>query len=314
MNKGAKRLLCLVNPRSGGNKGAEVARLLSTLSISSIDKIEVRLLDINSELPAADLIERDFSAVLIAGGDGTFSSVLGHYSDAKIDFLLLPLGTGNDLGKELGISKLWRGNLQKFINLSLTLAPKKIQVWQATLLVDSEIKRVKFLNYLSIGWDGLIVKEFDRMRSKNVFPSGKFGPWGNRFLYLIAALKNPHYQLPPTIVVADPGETTEISNSKSLIFSNITSIMGVGKSNSIGDCSDELIEICIINKALDYFKMILPKTLTSSAAPIQGKCFKLKFIDTTHAIPVQIDGEYFGQSGSIEIATAGTVSVRFSNN
>ena len=93
MNSAAKRLLCLVNSRSGGNKGRVIAEQLSSLSLSSIDKIEVKLLDGPDSLPPAEIVEKEYSVVLLAGGDGTFSSILGHYCGSKIEFMLLPLGT-----------------------------------------------------------------------------------------------------------------------------------------------------------------------------------------------------------------------------
>lgn len=318
MTPPAKRLLCLVNSRSGGNKGREIAKQLSGLSLSSIDKIEVKLLDGLASLPPTELIEREYAAVLIAGGDGTFSSVLCHYSGSKIEFILLPLGTGNDLARELGIIKLWKQDLQNFLTQSLLLPAQTVQVWQAEFnsLVQnlgSELVNKNFINYISFGWDGVVIGEFDRLRTNEALLSGKFGSWGNRFLYIIAGLRYPFYKLPAVTLEMNSKEIQLNSKITSLIFSNICSVMGLGKTNFISNCSDNLIELSVTKGIYSYFKMFLPKLLRSNNS-IQGESFTIRFSQEEKNIPTQIDGEYYcyPMGGLVNIKPAGTVLVRFS--
>ena len=320
MNSSEKRLLCLVNSRSGGNKGAEIAKLLPGLKLSGIDEIEVKLLDESSPLPLAQEVENKYSHVLVAGGDGTFSSVLGNYLNSKIDFILLPLGTGNDLARELGLKKIWRNNLQAFLVHCLNLPVETLQIWQANLLSEnSEPKAFRFLNYISFGWDGLIVQRFEELRRKGIFPSGKFGPWGNRSLYALAALKYPYYQLPSLSIEADSKLIELNASLRSLIISNICSVMGLGMTNLKGNISDDQIEICEVRNVFDYVKMILPAKLRSPrklCSVVQAKDIVVKFNNQNIPAPIQVDGEFIGlfQGSSAEIRSIGTVLVRRSKS
>ena len=63
---------------------------------------------IKSEI--ASLWERDHNLIVVAcGGDGTFHLALNSLPDLQIPIAVLPMGTGNDLARYLGVKKLKLG-------------------------------------------------------------------------------------------------------------------------------------------------------------------------------------------------------------
>ncbi|AOS97733.1 Putative lipid kinase BmrU [Microbulbifer aggregans] len=93
----------LVNPASRNAAGADLDRGLESLRAAGM---EVELLESSSVEDSRRAI-RDRCAhlelVIVAGGDGTISSVAGTLLDCKLPFAILPLGTANDLARSLGI-------------------------------------------------------------------------------------------------------------------------------------------------------------------------------------------------------------------
>ncbi|WP_237064672.1 lipid kinase [Microbulbifer guangxiensis] len=98
-----RRALLLVNPDSRHGAGADLDRGMDSLRAAGM---EVELLE-SSGAGAARQAIRDrrehLDLVILAGGDGTISSVAGTLLDCELPFAILPLGTANDLARSLGI-------------------------------------------------------------------------------------------------------------------------------------------------------------------------------------------------------------------
>ena len=110
LQKEARMLYFIVNPASGGEKGFErwrqAERKLEKLGI----KYDVRITD---KAGSATCIARDICAntdipatIVAVGGDGTFNEVINGL-DLSDDITVgyIPTGSGNDLARELGLSK-----------------------------------------------------------------------------------------------------------------------------------------------------------------------------------------------------------------
>jgi len=97
-----RRLVVLVNPDAGGGSGD------ATPGIEELTRGVMRVDTIRIERDGAHVDElRDAAAhadaIVIAGGDGTFSRCLGDVVDLEKPIGLLPTGTANDLARTLGL-------------------------------------------------------------------------------------------------------------------------------------------------------------------------------------------------------------------
>lgn len=286
----ATRLLCLVNPRSGGYRGESIAELLRSVTGPDVE-IEVARLERGSPLPFRAEMEDRFTDVLIAGGDGTFSSILPDFAGSPLCFHLLALGTGNDLPRELGVARMWRGSARDFVAESLALHSVPLTVWEADLEGD---RKISFVNYLSFGWDGAVVGRFDAYREANHFLSGKFAPWGNRALYGYSALREPRIPLPTVTACGAEGERSFRSGYCSLIVANIGSIMGVARLSRLRGFGDETLEVAGMRTMSQYVELILTYSLRRQALAddtFSATDLVLEFAESSGPVPIQVDGE-----------------------
>lgn len=100
------RPLIIINPKSGGMK--DLASVAATIrGHPSLEAPEIRITGARDDasLIAREGIRHGFRRVLAVGGDGTFNEVVNGVlsADAGAEVGLLPLGTGNDFARTLGL-------------------------------------------------------------------------------------------------------------------------------------------------------------------------------------------------------------------
>ncbi|MFC1586185.1 diacylglycerol/lipid kinase family protein [Fibrobacterota bacterium] len=157
----------LINPVSGGGLGARVfsqlPEIMASFGYSQTDWIayltkETSLMD---QIRSSVQISRKIIAV---GGDGTIGQILNqlrlHHCDAEVG--LIPLGTGNDLGRSLGIYRVFtQKGLLACIKRLLKANSTEFDLWSVNR--DSTMA-----TYLSIGMDAAILHDFDQARKKGM--------------------------------------------------------------------------------------------------------------------------------------------------
>lgn len=98
------KLLLITNPASGGAAKHDRDEIVAHLgSMGSVEIIEPSSLDdFAAEVSVA---ARDVGLVVTAGGDGTFNCTVNALYDrlSEVKLGLIPMGTGNDLARTLGI-------------------------------------------------------------------------------------------------------------------------------------------------------------------------------------------------------------------
>ncbi len=228
----------------------------------------------------------EFKILVIGGGDGTVSRTLTNLKHTGSKLGILPLGTANDLARELGIPR------------SIAFADPSVicdfyrsgEVKNLTLsAVEAENFRSVFINYASFGFDALVIDQFQRWRESPIW-SGMRGVWPNRLAYSAAAIL--HWSARFSAVVAAPGiEPYIFSKGASLLFANVRSLMGLGSSNSVGSPFDREIECVIFKRSLNYLPILLKNQPTQFRATVLGSSAEWSVSDLSQGTALQVDGE-----------------------
>lgn len=174
-------IIAFVNPKSGGQKG----RIVFERLLNYLQKDNVFDLTKGGPMPGLEKHKHKKDLRIIAcGGDGTVGWVLSvidqvDFGENKPAVSILPLGTGNDLGRTLG----WGGgynneSMEQLLNKIINGRVVKLDRWTITTSLvetetDVENKCVSELplrvlnNYFSIGGDAKIALDFHEAREKN---------------------------------------------------------------------------------------------------------------------------------------------------
>ncbi len=293
------RILCLINPASGGGRGnALFSEFQSLRSAGRIDG-EARLIDWPN---VAQQLRNDgnFGTLLIAGGDGTISSLLQDWRGEFPAIGLLPLGTGNDLARELKVPRA--KHLLEYLTYYAGAQPRQFAVWR---LKYGETSR-DFCNYVSWGFDAAVVRDFSTWRESDASYLKRLGVLGNRLGYALAALRNLKAFLPIGIKV---NGVSLPPVARALLLSNIRSIMGLGYSSLDGNCHDAQLEAQICAGLWSYPVMMARSVLPIGNTGALGGAARwvIEFPDgVSH---VQLDGEAWATGGAsyFEVQHAGFV-------
>lgn len=285
----------ILNRKSGSGAGRRIARVLdghSQMEALSIDD----LLERASEGTFGG--EGDI-AVVAAGGDGTFSAVLGALSGTQVPVALYPLGTGNDLARELGVKRqqleyyTFR-NLHDAVHYSHT-------VWE---LQGPSIQQ-RFVNYFSLGYDSLVIQDFERIRALLPVRSRLV----NRLLYMLAGFRNIAYGLNRHQVQIEDFDDEKVLCS--YLFANISSVLGLGRSSHHSSSCDELLELIPIPTPFSYPLLIASEYFPRLGGRGIGSRGRWNF-ELREPTPYQFDGEAPQtplEAGSYTLGIAGRVNV-----
>ena len=168
-------LTFIVNPNSGGESGFSAWKKIERYLKKNNIEFKVYITDCKGNaIQIARHISKKLSAdanaddnvIVSVGGDGTFNEVLNGIEDlSKVTVGLIPVGTGNDLAKALGIPK----DPIEAVNVVLkrnTL--KNMDYGVATISQDGERINRRFAISCGIGYDAAVCVAIDnsQMRRK----------------------------------------------------------------------------------------------------------------------------------------------------
>lgn len=281
----------LINTQSGRHQGAKVAESVKGL-------VEIRCLDF-SKLPEQLQEASGFDRIAVAGGDGTYSSILTSPALPPRPIGLIPVGTANDLAREVGtyhafVGRKWH-ELPSIID---TLTERQLAIWDLTI----DGKTQSFCNYCSLGFEGAVVSDFAAWRTQQKTHSSL----KNQLMYTWFGLRRMGSILNGLSIRSDTSDTSEpieLAPTRGIILSNIKSHMGIGMTTLESDPTDTLIECVKASSPLDYLRMIACRYNLLSPLKSAHRGTDISVDNIPPHTHVQLDGEALPpiQSGSMRI-------------
>jgi YegS/Rv2252/BmrU family lipid kinase len=280
------KILFVINPVAGKGKGHEVIPKIDKYFPKSKYDIIISTQKGSIEAMVTRQINKTcYQSVIAVGGDGTLMETINGLNDFKGSIGIIPIGSGNDFAKTLGIKEDVEASL-KIIDEGNTK-----EIYSAT------INGQRFLNVIGIGIDAMIIDYKDR--SKII--KGKLN-------YLVATIKGIlNYKATELKVTIDDQQY----DSKAL-FIAIGNGKYIGNGMKItpnADLTSDTFEICMIG---DLKKKILLTSITKLYKGLHGSVDGVDFIkgkqikiDFNEVRPVDVDGN---------LINCKSVNIKKSNN
>ncbi|XP_069092678.1 diacylglycerol kinase theta [Pleurodeles waltl] len=320
-------LLVFVNPKSGGLKGRDLLHSFRKL----LNPHQVFELTNGGPLPGFHTFSQvPHLRVLVCGGDGTVGWVLGALEEirhklacSEPSIAVLPLGTGNDLGRVLRWGAGYSGEDPYSILISVDEADNVLMDRWTILLDAQEVvdgtengilepeppKIVQMNNYCGIGIDAELSLDFHQAREEE---PGKFNSrFHNKGVYVKVGLQKISHNrnLHNDIKLQVNQQEVELPNIEGLIFLNIPSwgsgadLWGSDNDNRYEKprIDDGLLEVVGVTGVVHMGQV--QSGLRSGIRIAQGSYFRVTLLKP---IAVQVDGEPWIQPpGQIIISAAG---------
>jgi diacylglycerol kinase family enzyme len=305
----------LINPVSGGGIGRDVFRHLPEI----LDSFGVDRSSWTAELTESAVLTEQTDRLLgsarrmiAVGGDGTIGFVLSRLrfrSRKDVEIGLIPLGTGNDLGRSLGIFNVYdQKGLLACVQRLLKAPAIRFDLWK----VNNEMTMA---SYVSVGMDAAILHDFDQARKQGKLPKGAFF---NKLYYVKAFFTRARYRMQgeATLRVWRRGHQEEITLKGALccLIANIDSYASGARPFPEGRIDDRRLEVLVIRQLRHYILMITLSRLWPSAIRwlrpwlVLRQAEKLEIVFSQSEF-AQLDGEditeAIGKSGMLSIEAAG---------
>lgn len=284
-NNSKKRILFVVNPKSGRGQRQDADAVLSRFSEEYSFEYEIyRTTGENDSKEVSQRI-KNFKpgTVVAAGGDGTVNLVAALLFDSNIALGIIPAGSANGLAYNLGIPENFEAALKKILNDEA----KPIDV--------IKLNGKHFCLHLAdIGLNARIVKRFEKEGSKGMLGYGKqlFKELFEGKTYFSFYIKLPEHRRRKM-----KAEMVLIANAKSFGTGAII--------NPTGRIDDGKFEIIIIRPYPWWF------VFTFIYAAFAGKLHKMKYVKVYSASEAlitlpkpqefQIDGEVLPETSEVKV-------------
>ncbi len=281
-------ILVLLNPNAGGGRALrfepEIRARIRT------DHPGVRFV-VTESIQAAHALIGDTepnARIVLVGGDGTINRVLPALLGSARELAVVPLGSGNDIARALGLYKLtWQQALTHAIKAPATF----VDVGQ----VEFNDRIVPFLACCTSGFDSAVA-----LRALN-------GPRWLRGLsrYLLGTLRELAAFRTWNLTVHSDGKPLRAGVA---LFASALNTPTFGSGIPItphASIKDGLLNLIVAGRFTRLSTLImLPKLLMGRHLPdsrIHTSTFEELQIDAHPAVPLAVDGEYIGETTTLRV-------------
>jgi YegS/Rv2252/BmrU family lipid kinase len=226
-----------------------------------------------------------FKTIVAAGGDGTVNEVVSGIVGRKDTIAILPIGSGNDFSKVIGISKKIDHAIDAIIiGTRKLLDLGKVSYWNRW----GEKKERYFINTIGMGLDAEIAKETKQIKFLRGLP-----------LYLLAAIKALQKHSPNEYKITDDN-MRKVERAFFICTGNGCFEGGGFKLLPNAKPNDSLLDICIlgvmpIHKAIGIVPKLIKGTHENLAKVSMWKSRKFS-IEGKNTFILHGDGEIFDEN------------------
>ncbi len=308
-------ILFLVNPAAGSGTGASTKIRLETLLSEALPEARARcdlmFTDPHNLTEQAQAACTDYGTLVAVGGDGTASQVVRGIVQAggSARFGLIPLGTGNDLARSLGLydPRMSRSlvSLQRALAVVLSGWPRTVDVLDVSGVGCC-------CNYFGLGLDGQVLSDYVRSAGTPWFTAVRRSTGLKFALYGLHLVRRLFYRMPVGLTVQIPAERdggppTASERLRAVVISNTRTYAGGFVLDPAARMDDGLFEVTWIRSLLDIVRILLAR-----AGPLRSMAAGLKSTQTDrlawHA-PKGVPYEWDGEPGSGALPREGRVTI-----
>ena len=287
-------LVAILNPTSGrgrgGNGRAKLEAALATQFAPGSWRIETTQSAGDAHSLAREAVQAGASAVVACGGDGTLSQVLnglleGDGAARGVSLGLIPLGTGNDFARHIGIA----GGIESAV---AQLAHGETQGIDVARIRLNGSAPVHFLNIAGTGFDALAAQRVDAGRSHPVLRHVRGTP-----AYLLAVIGELR-RLNATALRLEIDGTVHHERGLMCAFANSSSYGGGMRVAPDASLHDGVLDVCLIQDAgrmefLRAFPGVFAGRHTNHPKVRMYRGSQIR-LESDRPLPVLVDGDVLG--------------------
>ncbi|MCK5850706.1 MAG: diacylglycerol kinase family lipid kinase [Kiritimatiellae bacterium] len=231
---------------------------------------------------ARDAIKAGIDILLVAGGDGTVSTIGRTLMGSDVAMGVIPCGSGNGFARHFGVP------------LSIEKAVRSLADADEVFIDVGVVNKTPFVVTCSMAWDAAIVRTFEKSPVRGILP------------YIFAGVKEFIEYKPQSIrLVIDGGDEMSFDD---LIFFTVANLSEYGGGLTIAPHAsphDGLLEL-VIAKRKDA-----PKLLGNIVRFFDGRISEIPEVVTRRfkslrvirdaSAPIQIDGELVDCSAEVDV-------------
>ncbi len=308
-------VLFLVNPAAGSGAGAStkirLEALLSEGSCKAQARYDLVFTDPHNLTDQAQAACARYGTLVAVGGDGTASQVARGIVQAggSAHFGLIPLGTGNDLARSLGIydPRLPRSlrSLQRALSVVLAGRPRRMD-----LLNVSGVGCC--CNYFGVGLDGQVLADYVRSAASPWYTAIRRSTSLKFALYGLHLLRRLSYRMPPELTMRVRGEKNSApavasERLRAVIVGNTQTYAGGFVLNPAARMDDGRFEVTRVRRLSDIARILLAR-----AVPLRSLAAGLASTQTDHVdwqAPPGVPWEWDGEPAAGVLPRAGCVTL-----
>lgn len=282
-----RRIMFIINPVAGNGRGAElIPKIKIAMEQAQLDYgLKISSREGRVEVLADEAVKEGFTEIVAVGGDGTITEVMNGIFEKSVTMGIIPSGTGNDFIRSINIPSDSNAAIQSIVKGHTR---------------DLDVGLVNghpFLNVVSMGIDGNIIRDFEKIKTWIKGPSA----------YLVSTIKS--------IMMFKPFKVRIRINEET--FNRDIVLIAIGNGRYFGGgmeitpkakLDDGLLDVCIVHAiARHRLLKFFPKVFTGSHLLVKDveyrKCDSIEIENISGIIHVNSDGNLIDQNkAAISIA------------